>query len=73
MEPQAGFLPTTAWLPDQGIVDRYGLLLPSDLAPGTYDLRVGMYRYSGERLPLSVSGVAMGDFLELGRVTVETP
>ncbi len=70
MEPQAGFLPATVWQPGQAVVDRYGVLLPATLPPGTYTLRVGMYRVSGERLPVSVGSMPAGDFIDLAQVEV---
>ena len=70
MEPQAGFLPTTAWQQAEIVVDRYGILLPSNLPPGTYMLRAGMYRFSGERLPVDVEGVPAGDYVDLAQIVV---
>jgi hypothetical protein len=38
--------------PGQTVQQGYGLLLPADLAPGSYPLIVGLYRAaSGQRLP----------------------
>jgi len=70
MEPQGGLLPTWAWTPEKLIVDRYGVLLPHSVEPGSYGLRIGMYRFSGERLPITVDGVATGDYLSLEPVIV---
>ena len=39
-QPASGFSPTTTWPVGQEVLDRYGLLVPSDLPPGTYDLAV---------------------------------
>ncbi|GIK42517.1 MAG: hypothetical protein BroJett011_63500 [Chloroflexota bacterium] len=46
--------PTTTWAVGETIVDRYGLWLPSQTAPGQYQLRVGLYRPTdGRRLRLT--------------------
>ncbi|MCD6345257.1 MAG: hypothetical protein J7M17_06630, partial [Anaerolineae bacterium] len=56
--------------PGEQLVDRYGVLLPRDLPPGDYALRVGMYRFSGERLPVTQVGQPAGDAINLGILTV---
>ncbi len=66
-EPGQGFLPTTAWVMGETIPDRYGLWLPLGLPPGEITLQAGLYRFSGERLPVATGG----DVLVLGRVTVQ--
>jgi hypothetical protein len=43
--------PTSTWGPGEVVVDRHGVPVPRDLAPGTYFLKVGLYRAdTGERL-----------------------
>ena len=71
--PGGGTLPTSAWSPRETIVDRRGLLLPGDLAPGRYVLRLGLYLpSSGERLPVVAPGNgAPEDGLTLGELTVK--
>ncbi|MCC7361604.1 MAG: glycosyltransferase family 39 protein [Anaerolineales bacterium] len=50
--PVSGDWPTTAWLPGTTITDTHRLALPPDLAPGRYDLRLGLYdAATGARLP----------------------
>ncbi|RMF02633.1 MAG: hypothetical protein D6768_07800 [Chloroflexi bacterium] len=45
--------PTSTWTPGETIVDRYGLWIPPDAAPGPARLRIGLYRpQTGERLHL---------------------
>ena len=70
-EPVAGFAPTVAWQPGDTIVDRYGVQLPADLVPGRYALLAGMYRFSGDRLSITVQGDAAGDALPLYEITVQ--
>jgi len=56
-EPGDGLNPTTTWDPGQVLVDRYGILLPTDLPPGRYTLIVGLYHIAtGERLPIATGG-----------------
>jgi mannosyltransferase len=42
-EPADGFAPTDTWAAGQVVSDRYGMLLPSDLLPGTYQVEVLAY------------------------------
>jgi hypothetical protein len=66
--------PTTSWLPGEVIADPVDLTLPSDLSPGHYTLRLGMYLPSapnGPRLPvLDQTGQPRGDFVEIGTIEV---
>jgi hypothetical protein len=49
--PVSGTYPTTLWVTGEVVADSHSLDLPSDLAPGTYTLEVGMYVLeSGDRL-----------------------
>jgi mannosyltransferase len=73
LEPHTGFRPTTTWLPGESIVDHYGIALPSELAPGSYALHVGMYGLSGERLRVTEGGRPAGDFIRLEHITVTAP
>ncbi|MCS6802002.1 MAG: glycosyltransferase family 39 protein [Chloroflexota bacterium] len=49
-EPAAGGYPTDRWQPGEYLRDFYDLDLPPTLAPGRYQIRVGLYRGDGERL-----------------------
>jgi 4-amino-4-deoxy-L-arabinose transferase-like glycosyltransferase len=73
-EPRDGLLPTTIWTPGEIVVDRDGILLPSDLSPGRYTLVTGLYYLvSGDRLAVA-SGATLGeDRLILAEVTVTAP
>jgi hypothetical protein len=42
-EPQNGEAPTTSWVPGQIIIDTHTLALPTEMAPGRYNLFVGLY------------------------------
>ncbi len=67
--PGRGARPTTSWLLEEVIVDRFDLVLPGDLPVGDYELEIGLYD-AGQpgllRLPLD-SG---GDAARLGRLSV---
>ncbi len=63
--PGAGSLPTVRWRAGWQILDEYQIALPSDLAPGEYELAMGLYQPSGERLPATEEGIT------IGKVTIE--
>lgn len=70
-----GRYPTTRWGTDEYNRDVHEIPIPPDMAPGTYQLAVGMYSpFTGERLPVlsSVPGAEVGAVL-LGRVRVVSP
>jgi len=51
--PLDGRWPTSLWLPGVALIDTHTISLPAGLAPGSYDLVVGLYDPSGgERLAL---------------------
>jgi len=67
-EPGGELVPTTIWQPGQTIVDRYGVLVPPDAAPGRYRVAVGLYGFDGVRL--QVQGTAGGDQVILTEIRV---
>ena len=48
--PVGGLAPTTTWTPGVLIRDPYQLAVPSTVAPGTYQLQVGLYTAEGRQL-----------------------
>jgi hypothetical protein len=55
--PANGSRPTTGWAPGEYVIDPYALLITDAVPPGTYTLRIGLYRAeTGLRL-LLVDGV----------------
>lgn len=55
--PQAGRYPTTAWTPNDTVVDRYTLTPKAGAPPGNYRLLAGMYNpATGQRLPVMLNG-----------------
>ena len=52
--PRQGRYPTSLWMQDEVVVEQPTLLLPDDLPPGPYTLRVGFYLQSdGTHLPVN--------------------
>ena len=66
-EPGGGSRPTTGWAAGERVADNHGLLLPLDLPPGEYALRLGLYDAFDPGVRLAVDGA---DGVELGRITV---
>lgn len=52
LAPGGGFAPTTTWSPNSSVIDRRGLIVPAQLAPGEYRLVTGLYDLEGTRLHL---------------------
>jgi hypothetical protein len=53
-QPGQWMRPTSTWAVGESIVDRHGLWIPPETAPGSYLLLVGVYRPTdGQRLPLA--------------------
>lgn len=52
--------PTTSWIAGEYVTDHHDLVLPPDLAPGSYHVLVGLYDVDSlERLPLEKGGDAV--------------
>jgi hypothetical protein len=67
--PTDGLRPTSSWQPGEAIIDRHAVLLPRDLPPGEYTLRVGLYRLQdGARLETA----AGKDYATIGAVEVRS-
>ena len=66
-EPVGGSRPVTTWTAGEEVVDNHGLLLPPDLPPGDYALRLGFYDAYDPATRLAVEGA---DSLLLTTVTV---
>jgi len=70
--PLNGDAPTTSWLPDEYLTDRYELTIPLDAAPGAYPVEIGMYDpITGRRLPVTLNGESQPDDRLLLRTTVQ--
>jgi hypothetical protein len=72
--PMEGGLPTSHWTePHAQLHDDRTLLLPDDLAPGTYVLRMGVYHAAdGQRLT-AVAPEALDNAVTLGEVQILRP
>jgi hypothetical protein len=67
LQPGGGYAPTSGWPIGQPITDRHGVVLPPTLAPGTYQIVIGLYGPDGARLTSSEAG----DTITLGEITVQ--
>lgn len=68
-QPVQWLRPTSTWRPGEEILDRYGLVLPEDLAGGSYTIAVGLYDpINGQRLPVSAGPRDYA--IELGPIVV---
>lgn len=68
--PANGFAPTSGWPTGTPIVDRHGLQIPRDLAPGTYRLLVGLTSPDGARLPVDAAEAIGADRVWIADITV---
>jgi hypothetical protein len=59
--PGAGSLPTDRWQPGWRILDEYQIALPAELPPGRYELEIGLYQLTGERLPAGQERILLGE------------
>jgi hypothetical protein len=69
-QPLVGFAPTRLWTPGLRLVDERFIPLPEDLAPGVYEVRVGLYTLEAGRLPVMHGGQPVGDSVVVGQFTV---
>jgi hypothetical protein len=72
-EPLSGRYPTAQWQPSELVRDRHTLAVPADLAPGSYQLVVGLYRAAdGQRLtaPSGLFGWRATDALVVSEIDV---
>ena len=71
-EPCAGWYPTNQWHPGEIVEYQLALTLPLDLAPGVYELAVGMYDWTtGERLPVSQANQREPDRAIAGTIVIK--
>jgi hypothetical protein len=68
--PANGFAPTSSWLANTPINDHHGLQLPADLAPGTYQLLVGLTDPEGVRKSVEGANAVAPDRVLIGTITV---
>ena len=67
-EPGGGLNPTTNWQSNEMIVDRYGVLIPTDTLVGTYSVEIGLYDFNDTRLQITGDG----DTLFVAKVEVKS-
>jgi hypothetical protein len=66
--PADGTMTTDHWHAGQVVDDRYGIVLPTSLLPGSYHVSVGLYAASGQRLPLpdGANSITLGELVVSG-------
>ncbi|MCG8347603.1 MAG: hypothetical protein MI924_07460 [Chloroflexales bacterium] len=72
-KPQHGKLPMPQWTPGDWLEDPHPMLLPPELPPGSYTLRVGLYlpEDRGRRQGVwAENGVLIGDYASVGTLVV---
>ena len=63
--------PTYTWMPGEPITDPHLISLPTDMAPGPYEILIGMYdEETGQRVTLYGKGLDPADHLRLATITV---
>jgi hypothetical protein len=71
-EPRNGQFRMSQWVAGDWIEDPHPLVLPADLAPGTYRVRVGLWyiKTGGRAGRYSAGDELLGDFIDVASVTV---
>ncbi len=75
-EPGGGLNLTTIWSPGETVIDNHGLLLPTELPPGSYTLLLGLYDVADPtaRLPVQTptgtTDALVSDALPLAEITI---
>jgi 4-amino-4-deoxy-L-arabinose transferase-like glycosyltransferase len=71
-QPRQGLLPTSHWMPDTLLPDRYGLPIPPGTPPGIYLLQLRVYGAAGELPVAGAAGISAsaGSGLALGEIRV---
>ena len=70
-QPGQGSVPTTAWAPDDLILDEYQLQLPPEAPPGDYEIEVGLYDPAQNGARAIATTPAGQDHVLLGSVRVQ--
>jgi mannosyltransferase len=71
-EPVGGMSPTSSWQPGEIITDNQGVFLPETLAPGDYELLLGLYDLNDSNKRLNVQNLeTVQDHIVLGTIVVE--
>lgn len=69
--PGGGLYPLPTWEPGEPVIDRFALDIPAEAAPGTYEIRVGIYEpNSGLRLRVTQGPGDAPDYLVVGSIEV---
>ena len=71
-EPGGGLNLTSRWPPGKTIIDNHGVLIPTNLPPGSYQLRIGLYDLAdpSARLPIQTA-VGLVDAYPIATISVK--
>jgi mannosyltransferase len=71
-EPGGGLAPTNTWAVGAVVPDNHGVLIPTDLPAGRYQLMIGLYDlFTGDRLPITLNNIPQVDRLSLETITIQ--
>lgn len=71
-QPVGELRPTRTWAVGESIVDQFAIRLPTEAAPGTYQLRIGLYNADTQaRWPAQLADGAVAEFFVGGAVIVK--
>ena len=64
--------PATCWQANDRLTQRYTIVLPEDLDPGTYQIEIGWYdAETTQRWPCTLDGETIGDRLLLPGIEIK--
>jgi hypothetical protein len=72
LEPGDGALPTNGWAKGEYVTMNYGVTLPADVPPGSYEVRIGLYDPITNQRATPIGTGANGEerYVVLGRIEV---
>jgi 4-amino-4-deoxy-L-arabinose transferase-like glycosyltransferase len=71
-QPVGELRPTYTWAAGEIITDQFALRLPADAAPGTYQLRIGLYEADTlTRWPTRLADGTLAEFYTGGEITIK--
>jgi hypothetical protein len=70
LQPGGGFAPTSQWKANSTLMDRHGIILPTPLSAGAYQIIIGLYDDTGTRLKNNFVGSPEPDSVLLTKFTI---
>ena len=66
-------IPTNLWIENEYIEDTHEIILPENLLPGRYSIRIGMYDpSSGVRIPVTATSPVIDNAVEIIQLTIDS-